>query len=71
MLAEGSVILIVWLLNRKNIVANFKIHILQSFAEMMWTSPELKIAVQFTLYACILYVFKSYHLVGIYLVLAL
>lgn len=46
-LAEGSVILVVWLLNKKNVTSAFKVHLLQSFAEMIWTSDELKYAVSF------------------------
>ncbi|CAL8135443.1 unnamed protein product [Orchesella dallaii] len=44
-LAEGAVILIVWLLNRRATPVPFKVNILQSFAEMIWTSAELKSSV--------------------------
>lgn len=55
-LAEGSVILVVWLLNKKNVASGFKVHLLQSFAEMIWTSDELKFAVRFDLFKS----FKNY-----------
>lgn len=41
-LAEGTITLIVWLLNRSNAPVNFHTQVLMRFSEMLWNSAELK-----------------------------